>query len=897
MQRATAFHIPFDPKEHKRSAEDERQRQKSKPNPHHFLRRDEGARAGQPPNTWESNEANTSSNNNNANKATYVPRRQGSIRSVIADMKRQNALKDKFEEAEVAVPKHAPPPPRDMTPQVSPQRSRPVSPQRNHEESPQRRNNVKPRREVPPGFGGGKAQPTQQGGDAQAPPELMETQRPARPQSPANSFNNGRDATAGVNTAPAPAMDKPGRGPPQQPQGHDGYYDDSAMDLDEYGAPYQQHQQPAQGVRPPSRGAYDDYSSGPPSRNGNDYGVPPLQGHRPPVMQGYPSNRDMPHSARVGGGGRGGDDTMPMRAMQERIRELEQDLMYARRGPSAAAGAGFDTVSYQVERMEQERRDFEEYMAREKRTLRRERMELEDRLHRMSDREFHRRDHEEIDELRATVTALRAELRDKDQRYRVEMERMRRRYQEVRARNMQLSAQLQPGGRGVTARSNTAGTSTMNDWDSPSVSHYDPVYEDTTVGLDDDISIVNDEGSRWEEEERRREAAEEQRRRSQEQLAEERRRLEEAERSRIEETERRRKEDAERKTELERERLEQQRRDQEEEEYRRRQEQIEISERERRAAAQKQLAEERRMEEERRRLEEDRRRLEEERQRVEEERRRAESERRRIEEEKRRKKMDDDRHRRVMDEERFRRKLLDEEDIERRRRGEEERLRRREAEESTRLRLRQEKDARDRQEKERKERERASVQAETTAAVARTAKPPTTTSTSPPIVPSLKVPTAAEMRRSNLKEEDAEADPQENVKGDSLVETREHNDGKVERVFRSSKREIVYGNGTTKVMLPSGHVILRFNNGDVKTTFPSGKSIYWYALARTTHVQYPSGLQVFEFQATNQIERHHADGKKEILFSNGTYRRIHLDGSEEEVSPRGTVTKVDPTTS
>ncbi len=41
-------------------------------------------------------------------------------------------------------------------------------------------------------------------------------------------------------------------------------------------------------------------------------------------------------------------------------------------------------------------------------------------------------------------------------------------------------------------------------------------------------------------------------------------------------------------------------------------------------------------------------------------------------------------------------------------------------------------------------------------------------------------------------------------------------DNKVQRIFGSGKREILYTNGTVKKLLPSGHVILQFSNGDIK---------------------------------------------------------------------------------
>jgi hypothetical protein len=127
----------------------------------------------------------------------------------------------------------------------------------------------------------------------------------------------------------------------------------------------------------------------------------------------------------------------------------------------------------------------------------------------------------------------------------------------------------------------------------------------------------------------------------------------------------------------------------------------------------------------------------------------------------------------------------------------------------------------------------------------------------------------------------SEPAPAETFPNDVVVTRRDGTDGKVERIYRSEKQEITYGNGTRKVILPSGHVILYFSNGDVKRTFPSGKTTYWYAAAQTTHTQLANGIQIFQFHATNQTERHYPDGRKEIVYPGGDYKLLRSDGTEE----------------
>lgn len=132
-----------------------------------------------------------------------------------------------------------------------------------------------------------------------------------------------------------------------------------------------------------------------------------------------------------------------------------------------------------------------------------------------------------------------------------------------------------------------------------------------------------------------------------------------------------------------------------------------------------------------------------------------------------------------------------------------------------------------------------------------------------------------------------EAMPEENAEDDAVVSETAigDNPNKRERMYKSGKREILYANGTRKVVLPSGHTVLHFTNGDVKSTYPSGKSTYWYDAAETMHTQNPDSVQVFEFHATGQTERHLPDGVKEILYPDGIFKVVNTDGTDETFFP------------
>ncbi|XP_040821613.1 centromere protein J-like [Ochotona curzoniae] len=108
------------------------------------------------------------------------------------------------------------------------------------------------------------------------------------------------------------------------------------------------------------------------------------------------------------------------------------------------------------------------------------------------------------------------------------------------------------------------------------------------------------------------------------------------------------------------------------------------------------------------------------------------------------------------------------------------------------------------------------------------------------------------------------------------------------------------GDGRTLITFPSGTqkevsadrrtITIRFFNGDIKKIKPDQRVVYYYAQAQTTHTTYPSGEQVVQFP-NKQTETLYPDGSKEIVFSDGTVKRLR-DGHEETLFPDGTTVQV-----
>jgi centromere protein J len=130
-------------------------------------------------------------------------------------------------------------------------------------------------------------------------------------------------------------------------------------------------------------------------------------------------------------------------------------------------------------------------------------------------------------------------------------------------------------------------------------------------------------------------------------------------------------------------------------------------------------------------------------------------------------------------------------------------------------------------------------------------------------------------------------------KGDKRFREIQHPDGKVEKIYSTGVREILFTNGTRKEISADGKsVVVSFFNGDVKQMTADQRVIYYYAEVQTTHSTYPDGLEIIQF-SNNQVEKHYPEGTKEIIFPDQTIKYLFLNGSEESIFPDGTVIRMD----
>ncbi|CAG5131655.1 unnamed protein product [Candidula unifasciata] len=127
-------------------------------------------------------------------------------------------------------------------------------------------------------------------------------------------------------------------------------------------------------------------------------------------------------------------------------------------------------------------------------------------------------------------------------------------------------------------------------------------------------------------------------------------------------------------------------------------------------------------------------------------------------------------------------------------------------------------------------------------------------------------------------------------KGDvtAYTETR-HQDGKIEKTYKTGAKEIQFPNGTLKEISADGQTVLcRLANGDIRQIFPDHRVVYIFAEAEIMQTTFPDGLETFQFK-NGQIERRYPDGTVEITFPSKDVKYLFPDGGQEVILTDGTV--------
>jgi centromere protein J len=127
-----------------------------------------------------------------------------------------------------------------------------------------------------------------------------------------------------------------------------------------------------------------------------------------------------------------------------------------------------------------------------------------------------------------------------------------------------------------------------------------------------------------------------------------------------------------------------------------------------------------------------------------------------------------------------------------------------------------------------------------------------------------------------------------------VKETRQFDDKRVEKILEDGSIQTKFQNGTLKeVSGDKRHTFVRFFNGDQKEiNHETGTETYFYAETNITQIIYSNGLEILKFP-NGQIEKHHPNKTREIIFPDKICKFIYADGSEESRLPNGTIIKID----
>eukprot|EP00980_Cylindrotheca_fusiformis_P001668 scaffold381_cov138-Cylindrotheca_fusiformis.AAC.4 len=127
-------------------------------------------------------------------------------------------------------------------------------------------------------------------------------------------------------------------------------------------------------------------------------------------------------------------------------------------------------------------------------------------------------------------------------------------------------------------------------------------------------------------------------------------------------------------------------------------------------------------------------------------------------------------------------------------------------------------------------------------------------------------------QRNKKKQTPNKDSPRDGSTSSSTASTR------IRKRTKDGGHVIIYGNGVRKEVHKDGTTVIRFNNGDVETSFAGGTVAYFHANDRVMQISNTAdGSTLFEYP-NRQIERHYKDGSKAILFADGTRQRISASG-------------------
>ena len=125
------------------------------------------------------------------------------------------------------------------------------------------------------------------------------------------------------------------------------------------------------------------------------------------------------------------------------------------------------------------------------------------------------------------------------------------------------------------------------------------------------------------------------------------------------------------------------------------------------------------------------------------------------------------------------------------------------------------------------------------------------------------------------------------------LKTRQHYlDGRIEHVYSDGSRVVQYSNGSVKESQPNGLVNIIYPNGDRKVQNGDSSVEYYFADTGIKQTTLTDGTIIYDFP-DGQVEKQSPNGKREIIYKDGTQRYILPNGEEECIFTDGTISRID----
>lgn len=102
------------------------------------------------------------------------------------------------------------------------------------------------------------------------------------------------------------------------------------------------------------------------------------------------------------------------------------------------------------------------------------------------------------------------------------------------------------------------------------------------------------------------------------------------------------------------------------------------------------------------------------------------------------------------------------------------------------------------------------------------------------------------------------------TKSAKLISNKVQKDERI-KTFSNGKIETIFHNGVRRETFPDGYTVIYFANKDIRQVYPNGIMIYYNDSNKTTHTNFPDGLQIIKHH-NGQVEKNYLDGTKEIMY-------------------------------